>query len=461
MVLVHVKRMNVYVFLFFLGVSFFFPRLTWARINLSVNPVRGSNSLKWSRLSVDNAENLEVRVRINSSDGKQYQVYQRVVEAIVNERGNSLNFDAIRTYSLRGSNSFGVLYTQTLENLTRSDQLIYSSGGNGDSDSFLMVYQLDKDRLNGGGNYFGKIQYIVRPVGSSSFDERFIDVFIQVESDLKFEIEGSSSKNSVRLSTENQRQKEGFVKLSFSGNSFENIKIYQELLALPENNFLEPIGRSAIQFKTSGDAKGDEHQSSFINLRPERKLIYSSKENEDSIYVQVELGSDVIEEKSGLYRGRVNYILETETNTSEKNLDLEVDIGSIFKIDVVFPPGGVNFSKLLPNQPPQYNKVEVNVVSNTGKPYVVTQDVLSGMTNSKGDVIERKYFTIRQELVGDSKGKVKSSEYQPVRAGDTVLYESDSKGSSGKFVVTYRLSPYQNMIAGDYTTSIVYSLGEK
>ena len=62
-----------------------------ASISLSINPIDGANNLQFGRVDIPSAFNKEVKIRITSSGAKQYQVFQRIVDPLVNERGEVLD----------------------------------------------------------------------------------------------------------------------------------------------------------------------------------------------------------------------------------------------------------------------------------------------------------------------------------------------------------------------------------
>ena len=86
---------------------YFHAGVASAALNLSVISVDGSTSLRLGRIisGLDNKKQL--RVRVTSTDGVQYQVFQRVVEPIVNEKGENMNLQALETATLTNSNASG------------------------------------------------------------------------------------------------------------------------------------------------------------------------------------------------------------------------------------------------------------------------------------------------------------------------------------------------------------------
>ena len=64
-------------------------RICEATLSLSVTPRDSGSSLRFGRVDLLSSTDKEVRVRVTSSADTQYQIYQRVLEPFVNERGNS------------------------------------------------------------------------------------------------------------------------------------------------------------------------------------------------------------------------------------------------------------------------------------------------------------------------------------------------------------------------------------
>ena len=115
-----------------------FVPVCFANVSLSVNPIDGSNSLRFDSVPAAGMENKEeVHIRVSSTNGNRYQVFQRILEPIVDEKGDSLNLQAIETQTLSNSNSYGTLYLQNSDHLSMGDQLLYSSSQSGQSDSFI------------------------------------------------------------------------------------------------------------------------------------------------------------------------------------------------------------------------------------------------------------------------------------------------------------------------------------
>jgi len=236
----------------------------------------------------------------------------------------------------------------------------------------------------------------------------------------------------------------------------------QEVEPVPQDELFTEIDENVVMFIASGATDAEMQPRALTSLTRKRAVIYSSQKKEDSFQVNFILNPDGIErQKSGIYMGHLKYIVRTDQSEQQFDISLEVKVEPVFAIEVDLPSEGLSFERLLPNSPPTIREVEVQVKTNLGKPYMVMQNAVSPLTNDKGNEMPDQYFTYKGELLGQGKGKMIDTDYRQVPRGESLLYVSDNKGSPSRFKVNYRVRPYSAMVAGDYTTSIRYSLGEK
>ncbi|MGE3981174.1 MAG: hypothetical protein AB7F70_07110 [Candidatus Omnitrophota bacterium] len=434
----------------------------FAAINLRVSPVDGGNSLRFGRVDLPSTTNKEVRIRVTSSEETQYQVFQRILEPFHNERGETLDFDAIVVSSLSGSNSSGTIELQNVEQLSYAEQLVYTSSNNGISDSFVLVYQANPDKINTAGDFSGQIIYTVRPIGGGgSQEEVILNAFLEISSELTVQTETSTGADLIRLHSTGQTTKEDYFKLKFEGNRGKKLSVYQEVVEFPANEINQTLDTDTLELSSVGGDNGQLYLTESLPLSRQRTLVYSSEAADDEIWVNYRLNErKKAPQGAGRFTGRVSYTVESDVYTQTFPVDLEVEIEPVFELFAEYPAGGMSFKGLLPNSEPQYKEVVVTVNSNTGKPYWVSQNITATLMNEKGEKIDDDYFTVKQEIMGDGTGKVENADFSSLTEGETALYYSDRYGSPVKFKVVYRLRPYKGMQAGDYKTAVVYSLGE-
>jgi len=218
---------------FFLGLI---PPQSFAAVTLSVTPAEGGNSLRFGRVGTLSSEDKEVRIRVTSDSGQQYQVFQRM-GPLVNEKGERLEHTALLTGGLIGSNAQGTLYIQDTEPLGFSEQQIYSSDPSGMSDSFVVFYRVDPEALNVSGSFQGQMFFTVRPIGEGNIDETVLTVTLEVGGDLKVETAGNAGATRVRISTDQPPVADEVFSISFTNNvEGKSIKIYQSIDIFPGMN---------------------------------------------------------------------------------------------------------------------------------------------------------------------------------------------------------------------------------
>ncbi len=438
----------------------FLPAQVDAAVHLSVSAVDGGSTLQFGKVDGSLENTKAVRMRINTDDGKQYQVYQRLLDAPVNQQGNYLNQQVLETYTVSGSNASGTLYAQAKETLGASEQLVYTSSPDGQGDTVTLSYVVNAKFISVPGNYIGRIQYTARSLGAGFQDQAILNMTLDAVSSWKCSAQGLRKTDQLQLDSSSALTREDGVKIDFSGNSDSDVRVYQELQVSPQNEEGQTLPTDAVKFFITGEGLRN-----IINtpqgLGLQRQLIYKSRESTDQWVVQAQLNEAVLDQlTAGVYRGRMVISIESSAGTQEFPLSLEITIKPMFNIEVELPPQGVRFNKVLPTDPPQVKEVKVKVRSNLGKSYIVMQNAASGLVTPKGDLIKEKYFVFKAELNASSNGRIAWSDFAPVGTGEKPIFYSDKKGNSAEFKVIYRLSSYPEITAGDYGAPIVFSLGE-
>jgi len=447
---------SIFISLFFIV---FFCSQSEATLNLDVSPVRGGSSLRFGRVDATKPTNQEVRIRVTSDEGNQYQLFQSMIEPFTNEKGEFLHASALETYAITGSNSLGSLYLQQMTTMKNVDDLLYSSDATGDSDSLTMVYSINPAEVDAPGRFSGKILYILRPVSGGSQKQAFLDVFIEIAQDFKIQTQASSGRDLVQLNPKNPKDAEGYFNISYAGNVGEKINVYQEIDRLPISDLGQEIGKDVFRFSVSG-SQGSDTQYAAPTDFARRMLIYSSNKASDDMAVHFSLNEDALaSQKSGVYRGQIKYAFEKPSGIQTVFLNIEITVEPVFEIQVSFPEGEPRFENLLPNSPPQAKQAFVEVKTNLGKPYMVIQKIPSPLANEKGVAFKQEFFDMKVENI-EGIGKSNFNEFESVSPEEKTIFFSNSKGDPCKAKVFYRLKPYQGMDPGDYMMSIVYSLGE-
>lgn len=422
------------------------------------------------RLELDSANpHKGVKLEVTSDIAAQYEITANIIKPLENkDNPDKLIGDNFVFRGLIGTNKFGNLRVPTNDSPVRNGDVLYVSNTAGSADSFTLVFGvINTDELTAG-IYFGRLGFSLRPISATQQSvTKILDVYISIEQSdkSKIEITPLNSLSTIILNSQKENMQSADVSLKISGifNELFNIKqVIANPLESAEGNRLAP---SAINFSIKEVRKG-RAPAQETPLSEQVQTIYTSASGgdyDDNFAITYKL-ADTTGERAGKYRSRIQYLLDEEGKTQRllETLDLEIEIERIF--DFIITPqdnlSGISFTNLKPKEPPRRNEVVIEVLSNMHKQYQISQNVYADLTNKEGYTIAPKYFTLKTEGLGDTKGMPKLPTAQEIKKGDTMLFISDSQGSPDKLKIIYELTCPMDIIAGDYTTRIVYSLLE-
>jgi len=433
-----------------------------AALSMTVSPVDGVDSIRFSSFDVQNSDSKEVRIRVNSSAQEQYQVFLRTLTPLTNEKGVGLDSGGLQFYSLAGSNGFGALYAQNVESVSFPDDLIYSSSQNGDSDSFNLIFSLATERLNASGNFLGSLLLTLRPVREGAVQEVVLNVFVDLKGQLKFDVSSARGTDLLEIVSEDPLRASDQVVISWEEGLSQQIHIFQEAVDFLRNEEGDFLDKQKVVFRVEAVHPKGVQVPVDTPWQRDRELIYSGNDSENEVMIHWQMGDEASSlTKADRYSGRIRYVIETDESSQEFALGLDVVIAPIFELELKFPQGKIHFSELLPDSPPKEQEVEVVVKTNLRRPYAVVQELTDPLANKKGDEIEADFFTQRVTLDKEGKGKTDKEAFIPVKTGQDDVFYSDRLGTSASFKVTYRLRPYRTMEPGDYSAAVRFSLVEQ
>ncbi|MDD5654080.1 MAG: hypothetical protein PHR91_00345 [Candidatus Omnitrophica bacterium] len=464
------KKLSCVTGILFLAVFFitaFYNTCVFAALDIRVRPYEGGYDLNYRNIDLQAGRvNKEVVVDITNDTGAQYRLTQVLSEPLTNDQGISMPQQSLVVYARQGSNRYGTLSVQTDTPVFFGRYVLYTSNQNGLSDSFILVYSLLVPVDQEPGYYRGRLQFILEPVNSTQESKLFVlNIAAQIEAQSKFEIITSSKDGVIRLDASNPDKKFSDVGINITGGLGKQFRITQllpEILMSAEGDELDPESVSFI----GREAKEGEvvNREQTLSVKPVTVYTSGARGQADTFVLTYSLG-DLSCQKAGTYIGNIKYVLEGDGIPSGGLIDtlrLEVDNPRIFDISITPELGGrIEFRDLKPMQQPKAYEVAIKVNSNTGNRYQVSQAVASALMNKEGYEIERDYFTCRTEPLDGTKGSVKLPQKTGIRKQvDTTLFISDKHGSSDTFKAIYELTPPPDVRAGDYSTTLVYSLLE-
>ena len=413
-----------------------------AAASLSASPIDGGDTLRFEQMSIAGLENSkEVQIRVSSNHAKRYQVFQKVLES---------NLQVIETQVFPFSNASGTLQEQVPVHLSLKDQLLYTSSQDAQDDSFIVKYFLNNNFINTGGNLTGKIVFTLRFMDGSVPKQVGLNVLLDNSLVLNVSVTGGYEPARVNIRDFDTKIKTAdFVKISFSGNKGQKVRVYQELESPLQNEMAQKMDMNALQIAPQVD-KENLHVWGVSPLIVGRTFIYSSSRDEDSFLIYFLVDPNLIDaQDAGSYVGRIKYVVETNTGPQEFPMNIQCAVQPVFTMDVTMPPGGVSFSQGPVNALPQEQEVTVMVTTNLHKQYQVLQ-------NFQKD--SDKHFLMKVNILPDEQGYTDFTDFSPVRKGEYPVFYSNAQGAPTAFKVVYRLEANDKTEMGNFLVPVSFSL---
>ena len=462
------KRNTIIPVIFMLAVLIFFAPPAYCAFDLSYTFEQGGSRLEFDRTNFSRAITFTAT---NDVANNRYEIRQRTDGPLRSRDNPSLtigNNFVVRGF--RGSNAYGDLRIPTADIPVRNDELIYVSNPAGNSDSFTLVYAIANSQEIAPGYYTGRITLILNPIGSAQSPvTKVIEVYVSVEDgggSLSVTVEPAEGANSLIINPSEKDDLRGMssavvtVNGSFNG-PFRIMQMLSQPIQSQEGKFID----SNNLVYSVPDAKIGVAMNQPTPLATNIQTIYSSRPDgsSDKIFSIVYSLAEPFSLIAGNYRSRIQYILESSGKQVNLGaLDLEIRQDRIFEINISPQDQryNIDFSNLKPGEGPRINEVLVEVKTNIGRPYQVTQNILSDLVSSEGIDIPSKFFSLKTVSVNSTKGQLKVLDKIGVAKGSLLLFISDNDGSSDQFKILYELVCPPDLKAGSYSSRITYTLTE-
>jgi hypothetical protein len=461
------KLLKIIFISFLLTGSATFCRPAQAAFDLSYLFDEGGSRLELNRISYSRGITFTTA---NDTVNNRYEIRQRIDAPLRSRDNPSLTIgDNFVVRGIRGSNRSGDLRLAPGDIPVRNDELIYVSNPAGLADSFSLVYSIVNLQELTPGYYAGRVSLILNPINSASQPvTKIIEVYVNITNEggsLSVTISPAEGTSSIVLSPTQDNNLRGASNAVVSiNNSFNGPFRIMQMLPQPiqsqDGKFIE---NNKILFSIP-DAQRGVAVSRETPIANSIQTIYSSRPDgsSDKAFTIAYSLADPLSLVAGNYRSRIQYLLESSGKQINLGaLDLEIRQERIFEISITPQDQryNIDFANLKPNEGPRLNEVLIEVRSNAGRPYQVTQNVLTEMENGSGDKIASKYFFV-QTVSQETKGSLKVDSKIPVEKGNLLLFVSDPDGSTDKFKMIYELNCPPDLKAGSYSSRITYTLTE-
>ncbi len=449
-----------------LVVSGIFCHQAQAAFDLSYMLDEGGSRLEFDRTNFSRA----ITFTTLNDTGSRYEIRQRIESSLRSRDNPSVTIkDGFVVRGFRGSNKYGDLRLPTGDTIVRNDELIYVSNPAGAADSFTLVYAIANAQELAPGYYTGRISLVLNPIGSSQMPvTKVIEVYVTIPNDggsLSVSVAPAEGASAIIINPADENDLRGAANAVVTINSSFNgpFKIMQMLPGPIQSQDGKLLDNNSLLFNIP-DAKTGVAVNQPTALSSNIQTIYSSRPDgsADKVFSIAYSLADPLSLVAGIYHSRIQYLLESSGKQVNLGaLDLEIRQERIFEISISPQDQrySIDFANLKPSEGPRTNEVLIEVKSNLGRPYQVTQNVVSELANASGDKIPAQYFSLQTLAENNTKGNLKVASKIPVEKNN-LLFVSDLFGAPDKFKVIYELTCPVDLKAGNYSSRITYTLTE-
>lgn len=436
----------------------------WAIFELTVAPRQGGRNIQFESVKPGElARNEEVSVAVETDEAAQYRISQALYQPLTSQFGDTIPQNAFVVFS--PSNTLGTLRAQLETPITMGESPVYTSNAAGDSDSFLLVFNVRVPEGQPGGLYRTQIQFTAQPVTGGSTAPRIVNlnVTVDVRSEFKISIRSASGGQALsfpRISKESLTSK-ALLTVEMDGSLGSTYRLIQRL----EEPFISQDGQimdeTFISYILGGNTKGSIESGSVTPLSMSQSLLYTSGQegSADSFQIQY-VASPPSGQKSGVYRSRLSFQVESGSPSllpQPINVPVQIEIEPILHLDIKMEEGTrISFGKFKEQGDARQRTVKLAVHSNLGQPYQVSQILSRDLTNPEGTTIPSGNFTYYGE--GAQTGSIRAQSPFPVQSGESVIFISDSSGTPETLNLYYSLNLPGGVKSGDYSSDIKYSI---
>ena len=153
------------------------------------------------------------------------------------------------------------------------------------------------------------------------------------------------------------------------------------------------------------------------------------------------------------------------SKSESRTLQIHVNVEPVFLVDVAPKTGGDTLEfgtvKLIPEMEARTEEVsvDINVLSNMGVPYQVSQVISGPLVNPEGETLSFESLMIEANDALLGRGNIPN--LQAVTPQGELLFESNAEGESDRFTVNYLLKIPPLQSGGDYRANLVYTIATK
>ncbi len=457
-------RTQILFFIFILAL--FMPADAYALFDLSVTPRRGGQDIRFEMSGPGGLlRNEEATVTVTTDRARQYLITQTVYQPLTNEFGDTIPQGAFFVFS--PSNPLGTLRIESEIPVTMGQFPIFTSNAAGDSDNFVLVFNVRVPENQPGGVYHARMTFTAAPVEpSAGMSPSTVNLDVRVEIRPNFSIvvqsrQGGQGLDFGRLTKDRLTAAET-LNVTIESNIGRPYRILQQLrepLTSQEGEILE---EAAVRFTASGGENGTlAARSGAANITESPTVLYTSDASggSDAFQMQYTVAPEPTQ-KAGIYSGTLALRVESDSPLAPSqifNIPLRIEVEPIFYLEAVMDqPSNIHFGTFRSGDENQARKVLITVHSNLGAPYQVTQILSKKLTNEEGATLSNDHFVYSGAEA--QTGTLSTMTPASVQEGEHVVFTSETKGTPEKFVLNYSLTIPKGSKAGSYRSELRYSV---
>jgi len=438
-----------------------------ALFQMTSTPRRGGHNIRFEAAQPGGIlRNEEVTVAVVSDLSAQYRIYQTVFQPLTNEFGDTIPQGSFIMFS--PSNPLGTLRTQLETPVTMGQNQIYVSNAAGESDEFVLVYNVHIPENQPGGIYRTQLQLtaeLVSPRGGVSASVVNMEVRVEINPTFRLTILNVAGGKTLDLGTVNNNRPNavGALNLNIESNIGTSFRIVQQMTEPLVSQEGVPLDDTDFQFVATGAQFGTLSGSGTALAVPTSpSVLYTSSEQgggTERIVIQYQV-TPTASQKAGTYFGNLSFKIESQSPLVPSeviNIPIKLQIESIFYLDTQTDQGSrLYFGTFKNTDEAQSRSVRLTVHSNLGQPYQVTQIVSRRLTSQEGVAVPKEAFTY---FGSEGKTGVLSAKTPvPVPEGESAVFTSDKNGTPESFILSYSLQIPKETKAGSYTSEVKYSV---
>ncbi|MCG3176536.1 MAG: hypothetical protein MOGMAGMI_01494 [Candidatus Omnitrophica bacterium] len=434
-----------------------------AAFDFSATPRRGGQHIRFEEAQPGGLlRNEELTLTVDTDLGAQYRILQTLYQPLTNEQGRTLPSGAWIQFS--PSEPLGTLRPKLETPVQLGQHQIYTSNTQGESDSFILVFNVRVPEDQPGGVYRTQISFTAEPVTPvSGVTSRVLtlDVRVELQPTFRMTILSAGGGRTLDLGSidRDRATAEGALNVGVENNTGHSYRLVQQLVEPLTSETGEILDEDQLTVRPQEVRSGRVSAAAAEPVALSPKILYESDATGSSEELVLVYGAGTARPvPAGRYRGMLQLRAESASpyvSADPVPVPVQLRVDEVLDLQIELDPqGGLQFGRFGAGGT-QSRTVTLSVVSNLGKPYQISQLVGRKLTNEKGVSIAQDQFTYSVQALSSG---LPARPSEPVAEGESSIFTSDRAGTPEKLLVRYDLTVPPGAHSGSYTSEIKYSL---